>query len=349
MDAKPVAGKRGKKSRRITLDDVAAAAGVSLSTASRALAGEKGVRLEIREKVLAAAKQVNYTVSANLAGSQVILAASSAAMLDYVRNQFTLYVLEGLKDRAATLGLDVVQRAVADTQDEKQLLEEARNDPAVSGLLFLTVDDEAMLAATRDFSKPVILLNGHDPSMRLSSVTPSNRSAARVAAEHLIGLGHRRILFLMRPGRRTIVHRMEGWQDALKARGLQVDDDLVVTVDDWLPELAADAIAKRISERGQDFTAILTAGDSLALGAILGVQRTGLSVPGDVSVVGMDDLPQAAFFNPPLTTMHLPMREIGAVGLDLLRDAAAGMVYPARRVELACHLIERSSTAPPKD
>jgi DNA-binding LacI/PurR family transcriptional regulator len=161
----------------------------------------------------------------------------------------------------------------------------------------------------------------------------------------LIGLGHERILFLMRPGRRTIERRYEGWKDALLHHGLAADADLVVPVEDWLPELAAQAIASRIDARGLDFTAVLAAGDSLAVGAMMGVQQRGYTVPGDVSVMGMDDLPQASFLNPPLTTMHIPMREIGSVALDLLRDSLSGLPMPPRRVELACHLVERASTA----
>ena len=199
------------------LEDIAEACGVSLSTASRALAGEKGVRPEIRQQVLEAAKLANYVIPTAIAGQKVILAASSAAMIDYVRNQFTLYVLEGLKERAQALGLEIVTRPIADRDEELAVLKEAQDDPQVAGLLFLTVDDEGMLAATRGFDKPVVLLNGDDPFMRLSSVTPCNRSSARLAADHLIELGHERILFLMRPGRRTIERRYEGWQDALRA------------------------------------------------------------------------------------------------------------------------------------
>jgi DNA-binding LacI/PurR family transcriptional regulator len=346
MTAKPEPGKRGKKSRRVRLEDIAEACGVSLSTVSRALAGEKGVRPEIRQQILEAAKHSNYTVPRAVAGQKVILAASSAAMIDYVRNQFTLYVLEGLKERAGALGLEIVTRPMADKHEELVVLDEARNDPEVAGLLFLTIDDEDMLAATQGFDKSIVLLNSDDPLMRLSSVTPCNRSSARLAANHLIDLGHSRILFLMRPGRRTIERRYEGWRDALLHRGLPADDDLLVPVDDWLPELGIQAIASRIRQRGLDFTAVLAAGDSLAVGAMMGVQQMGYSVPGDVSVMGMDDLPQAAFLNPPLTTMHIPMREIGSSGLDLLYDNLSGLPYLPRRVELACHLVERASTGP---
>jgi DNA-binding LacI/PurR family transcriptional regulator len=235
---------------------------------------------------------------------------------------------------------------VADRGEELALLEAARRDPQVAGILFLTVDDESMIAATRGFGKPVVLLNCDDPDMLLSSVTPCNRSAARLATCHQIGLGHRRILFLMRPGRRTIERRREGWQDALREHGLPAGDDLLLPVDDWVPDLATQAVVRRVRERGLDFTAILAAGDSLAAGAIVGVQQAGYAVPGDVSVMGIDDLPQAAFLTPPLTSMHVPKREIGMVALDLLRDALSGPPMPARRVELACHLVERQSVGP---
>jgi DNA-binding LacI/PurR family transcriptional regulator len=341
-----VSGKRGKKPRRVRLEDIAKKVGVSLSTVSRALSGEKGVRDDVRIRILEAAKTANYALPNPTPGTKVILAASSAAMIDYVRNQFTLYVLEGIRERAQTLGIDIVTRPIANEAEERRVLEEARTDPEVAGLLFLTVDDERMLAATRDVGKPVVLVNGDDPFMRLSSVTPCNRSAAQVATDYLIDQGHERILFLMRPGRRTIVRRQEGWQDALVHRGLPHPEDLVMAVDDWLPELAQQAIADRIAARGLDFTAVLAAGESLAVGTMAALQSAGYSVPGDVSVMGMDDLPQAAFLNPPLTTVHIPAREIGMTGVDLLRDICSGMPALPRRIELACHIIERQSVGP---
>lgn len=335
-----------KRPRKVKLEDIAAKCGVSVSTVSRALAGEKGVRPELRRQVIEAANAVSYALPASVAGNKIMLAASSAAMIDYVRNQFTWHVLDGLNARAATLGVEIVTRAIADVADELRVVAEAQADPEVGGLLILTVDDEEMLAATAGLGKPVVMINGDDPFMRLSSVTPCNRSAARVATQHLIDAGHKRILFLMRPGRRTIQHRMDGWRDALVHNGLAADESLVLSVDDWLPDLAADAVTAHLAERGRDFSAVLTAGDSLAAGAMRGLQQAGLSVPDDVSVMGMDDLPQSAFLNPPLTTMNIPMRAIGAAALDLLRDGMLGFGAPARRVELACHLVTRASTGP---
>lgn len=340
-----VTGKRGIPSRRVRLDDIAARCGVSISTASRALAGGKGVRDDLRAAIIAAAKALNYSMPASIAGRKVILAASSAAMVDYVRSQFTFYVLEGLNQRAKALDVQIVSRSIAGRDDELALLAEAAEDNAVVGCLFLTLDDEPFLALAGGFPKPIVLVNGDDPAMRRSSVTPCNRSAARLATEHLLDLGHRRILFLMRRGRRTIERRFEGWRDAFHARGLEASPDLLVEVSDWLPELASEAIGRRVAKYGLDFTAVLTAGDSLAVGTMMGLEAAGIKVPAEVSVMGMDDLPQAAFHNPPLTTMHIPMREIGAASLDLLLDDLGARHLPPRRVEFACHIVERQSTA----
>lgn len=341
-------GKRGRPSRRVRLEDIAARCGVSVSTVSRALAGEKGVRPALRELVMQAAREANYAIPSRVAGSRVIVAASSAAMIDYVRSQFTVGVLDGLRQRAAALDIELVTRSIASSADEQAVLAEAAADAGVVGLLLLTLDDEEMLVPTRQFGKPIVLLNGDDPSMRLSGVTSSNRSAARLATEHLIALGHRRIAFLTRPGRRTIERRREGWSDALRRAGLGAGEDMVITVDDWLPELAAQILGDRIRGGAFDFTAIVAAGDSLAFGALAALRELGVDVPGDVSVVGIDDLPQAAFLNPPLTTMHIPARELGAVALDMLRDELSGLPLPARQVELASYLVERRSTAAPR-
>ncbi len=98
----------------------------------------------------------------------------------------------------------------------------------------------------------------------------------------------------------------------------ETTSDLVVSVEDWLPDLAAEAVARRVAERGLDFTAILAAADSLAGGAMIQLVRDGFDVPGQVSVVGMDDLPNAVFHSPPLTSVRIPMREIGATAVDIL-------------------------------
>jgi DNA-binding LacI/PurR family transcriptional regulator len=339
-------GKRGKASRRVRLEDVAAVCGVSAATVSRALSGGVGVRPELMTRIQRAAQDFGYAPPATLAGQRILVLASPAAMEDYARSQFTASVMRGIETRTNLLRAALETRAIATSAQERQALAEAAADDSVAGLLFLTLDDEDMLAAARGFRKPVVLVNSDDPSMQLSSIAPSNRAAGAMATDHLIRLGHQRILFLMRRGRRTIERRFEGWRDRMFAGGPH-DPELVIEVADWLPGLAAKAVQDRILHGGCDFTAILAAGDSLAIGAMQGLAALGLRVPADISVMGMDGLPQGAFLTPPLTAMAMPMEEIGAAAVDLIRDLRSGPAGPARRIEIACRLIGRASCAPP--
>lgn len=338
-------GKSGKPSRRIRLDDLARACDVSIATVSRALSGAPGVRPELVEKIQRKAQEFRYALPSTLAGQRLLILASPAAMEDYARSQFTLNVMQGIEERARLLRAEVITQAISTTAQERQALAEAATDPRVAGLLFLTLDDADMLTPARALRKPVVLVNGDDPLMQLSSVAPSNRAAAAMATDYLMRLGHRRILFLSRPGRRTIERRAEGWRDRMTAGGATLDAALQVDVADWLPDHAASALHDRVAARGVDFTAVLCASDSLALGALQGLAALGIAVPDRVSVLGMDGLAQGAFFSPALTALEIPMRHIGAAAVDLVRDLSLGSHLPARRIEFACRLVERRSCA----
>ena len=337
-----------KKQQKVRLVDLAAYCGVSMSTASRALSGTPGVRTELREKVMAAAKTLNYYTPTSIAGAKVIVAASAVAMLDHQRQQFTTYVLEGIRARAEVLGAEIVTRPIANLNEEQTVLEQALQDDEIAGLLFITMDDETMLAQTRGFSKPVILVNGDDPSMELSSIAPCNRAAAASATSYLNQEGHNKILFMAHRGRRTIERRLEGWRDRITEMGHTDWKALFVDVDDWTPEAARKAILDHMERSGQNFSAVLCAGDSLAFGAIMGLLEKGLKVPEDISVIGMDGLPQGEFVSPPLTSVHIPMKEIGMHAIDMLRDQLAEPDRLSKRVELYCKLVPRSSHAPCK-
>ena len=148
-----------------------------------------------------------------------------------------------------------------------------------------------------------------------------------------------------RPGRRTILRRLEGWRDEIETIEGVHWRDLVVDATDWTPEAAIEAMRRHVGEKGNAFTAVLAAGDSLAAGAIFGMRELGLSVPDDVSVMGIDGLPQSDFLDPPLTTVQIPMREMGAAALDMIRDLIDNEPFLPRRTELSCGLVERGSTA----
>lgn len=329
--------------RRVRLEDIAIRCRTSLSTVSRALSGEKGVSHELRTRIQDVARAMRYTPAQELGGARIVLAISQVAMLDYHRYQFSWYVLQGLKERAMLLGVDLITHPLNDK--DNGALQALLEEPDVGGVLALTVDDSGFLDMLVNLQKPAVLVNTEDPLMRLSSVLPCNRSATRMACEYLLDRGHRDILFLTHPGRRPIEQREEGWREAMRCHQLLCDNSRILTVTDWLPELAERAVIARFRDNPHECTAILCANDSMALGAINGMRALGVRVPEEMSVMGMNNLPQAEFATPPLTTVHLSVQEIGTLALELLQDIIEGRMAIPRRVELACAIVERQSVA----
>ena len=329
--------------KRARIRDIATKLGISTATVSRAISGKGYVREELAERIRAAAVELNYGLPEDFAGKRVLLVVSHEAMIDFERSQFTMYVLEGLRQRAAERGLAIDNHAIRSVDGLDDLAELSKADDLL-GMLFLTVDD-TILKTARALHCPVILVNTDDPEMRLSSVTPCNRSAAAMATRHLTELGHERIAFLTKPGRRTIQRRLEGVRDAL---GPHEDGMIVIEAEDWTVQAAEAATARALAEKRR-FTAIVAAGDILAAGALIALHAAGIRVPEDVSVIGIDGLPQGAYLAPALTSVSIPMQAIGAYALDMLCNTAqlrgTGRDFPVNRIELACSLTERSSTA----
>lgn len=332
-----------RQSGRTRISDIAERLGVSTATVSRALSGNGYVREPLAAQIRSAAVEMNYALPGQITGQRVLLVSSQEAMIDFQRSQFTMYVLAGVQERAEAQDIRIDSFTYQSAGD-LQALREATAAPDVLGILLVTVEDR-MLAEIYDLPCPAVVVNGDDPQMRLSSVTPCNRSAAALATRYLAGLGHRRIAFLNRPGRRTIQRRYEGWRDVLAG---DVEPSLILEVEDWTAEAAQRCVGRALAG-GADFTAIVAAGDILAAGAIAALLAAGRRVPQDVSVIGIDGLPQGQYLAPALTTVKIPMHAVGALSLELLTESVrlrkAGVALPARRIELACELIERASCA----
>lgn len=330
---------------RSRLRDIALACDVSISSVSRALAGQKGVREDVRQRIFEAAKNAHYPLPNMVQGARIAVFASKAAMTDYSRTQFTWHVLEGLKAAAASREIEVTLVPLPDPDESQAPLADVLDNQHILGALLLTVDDMQVMSRIQESGKAAVLINSDDPLMRISSVSPCNRSATRMACDYLIGLGHQRIGFVMRPGRPTIRRRLEGWRDALSEHGLPCSDENVISVEDWTPECAERAIGERLDNGTLDVTALLCAADSLALGALSALTARQIACPGRISVMGIDNLPISDLLTPRLTTMHIPARELGETAVEMLVELSIQGQRVVRRTELACRLIERDSTA----
>jgi LacI family transcriptional regulator len=334
--------------KRPTSADVAAAAGVSRTTVSFVLNEREGVKIpdETRRRVLDAAARLDYhpnSVARQLAGG-----ASRALGLvlrqtpEQVANDGVLAeTLRGLADAARAANHRVLVETLAPADGRyANLLRSGRTDGlVVSGPRY---DDIELVELVRD-GFPVVI-QGSQPGLDVPSVDVDNEAGARLAVEHLLALGHRRIACITNaPLAYTAAsERLAGYREALAAAGLP-DDPALIAEGAFDASSGHRAIAEILARTTPD--AIFVASDVVAIGAIAGLRDAGLSVPGHVSVVSFDAIPLAAYLDPPLTTIRLPAYDLGLAAGRAILERIAGRPVAARTL-LPTELIVRASTAP---
>jgi DNA-binding LacI/PurR family transcriptional regulator len=217
----------------------------------------------------------------------------------------------------------------------------------VDGILLLNEDRPDLLQEIAASRIPAVLMNGEDHEMQIDSVTPGNRFAARYATNWLIHQGHRNIMHLTWEGRSTVRRRRDGFLDAFRVNGLPLETAHVHLSEGYLPEQGAQAIAAWLNRHSGlgGITAIFCAADNLALGVMGALDRAGIRMPQDVSIVGFDGVAIGEFTSPALTTVSVPLEHMGPAALHLLeqRIIKASSSPPAHRLELGCRLTVRAS------
>ena len=335
--------------RRTTSADVATLAGVSRTTVSFVLNGRTDVKIpeETRRRVLDAAEQLGYHPHAparQLAGgrSHVIALVLRQSPEQIAGDAVLAETLRGLAAAARSGGFRVMVEPLAPDGPDATYASLLRAQHA-DGLVISgpRVDDPDLLDLVRD-GFPIVL-QGALPDVEVTSVDVDNVAGARGAVEHLISLGHRRIACITNaPLVYTAAQeRLTGYRDALRAAGIAAPAELV-------GEAAFDAASGHAAMAGllarTTFDAVFAASDVVALGAIGALREAGLRVPDDISVVGFDDIPLAAYFDPPLTTVRLPAFELGQAAGRALLERIADRAVPLRTL-LPTELIVRASTA----
>lgn len=338
--------------RRVGLKDISREAEVAISTVSHVLNGTAPISVEVRGKVLDAAKRLGYLAKrqakASIAAIDTILLAVPRDTLPHSEvNLFSWTLLSALMRECERRGIRVIPTEV-DTPgvDARRLVAEAQAARA-DGILVLNEDRRDFLRALAQSGMPAVLINGEDFDMQVDSVTPGNRFAARYATDWLIGQGHRQILHLTWEGRTTVRRRRDGFMDAIAANGLPVENGQVQFSAGYLPEYGAAAIRDWLDKHHGlgGITAVFCAADNLALGVMAELDRAGISIPGDVSLIGFDGVALGELTTPKLTTITVPLEQIGTAALHLLeqRIIDADTERAGHRLELGCRLTVRDS------
>jgi DNA-binding LacI/PurR family transcriptional regulator len=329
----------------VTLSDVARLAGVSLATASRALSNHPNVAARTRVRVLQVADELSYVVSPDASRLAGGLSARVAVVVPHLSRWYFGALLEGLEAVLRHASIDVLLYHVGDVEDRRLFFDRlpARRKVDAVVVLALPVDqrEQERLALLG-----VDILAAGGQVAPYPYVTIDDFAAGRQAVDHLLDLGHRRIAMIAAIDPEQAGHQPSGrssaYYAALEAAGLPSDDALVVRVP-WGGTEGAQAM-RRLLDLPDPPTAIYAHSDEVALGAIRTIRRAGLSIPQDVSVVGIDDHPLADLTD--LTTVSQPVREQGEIAGRMVLSLLAGEQIESS-VTLPTRLLIRGSTAPP--
>ena len=333
---------------KLKISEIAAQTGVLISTVSRVLAGKSNTSAKVKQLVLECAKAhgVLAEMSAGrLLFNNVTVFAPSRAF-DVRMDIFYYRVVQGIRDAVAQNDVRVSYCAVEEHDSDVALFLKKISDPDCETAILIGIDDPRIHEVAADIGKPCVLINSRDRNMRLDMVMPDHQLIGEFSATYLIEHGHRDILTLMCLRRKTMEMRLNGIREAWADHNMIFDDSrhLVATSGFGATE-AREAISAYFSTcptEGRP-TAILAGGDFMAVGAQEALEKLGLSVPGDISIMSMDGFNLAEIHAVPLTAVHVPRDELGGEALRLLQQRLLRPNAPCCSLLLGGRLVVRSS------
>lgn len=345
--------------KQITIREVAKLAGVSLATVSRVMNDSTyPVSADLKKRVKDAAEQLQYvpnTMARSLRGD---IRQDIGLVIPNITNPFYLQTIMGISNVLNQNGYSIILcNTMRSPEQERECLRQLY-ERQVKGVILSSANENADLV--NEYAKKgmkFVLLDQKLTGLESAGINFDNRTGAQMATEYLIRLGHKKVAFGTLPmTRRTRIETYQGYRDAMAAAGLSCDDNLFYERKSDKPNSYNDLeleigqyIAEDFLKAGCPATAIICVNDMLAIGVIKTLLQNGVKVPEDVSVFGFDDIPFAAAFIPPLTTVHYPAAESGRLAalmmLDALRNEQPEM---AVSMQMTPSLVIRDTVAPPR-
>jgi len=333
----------------VTIYDIAKAAQVSPTTVSRALNGSTLVREETRARVLLVAEKMGYEMPKVSPSPTRAKALNVSVVISDVLNPHIMRVVKGIHSVLAPNGASMHLFEHDGRREDEMAYLSSLKQRGIDGLLLSTphLESRHFLLIRQAGIPAVIFSSSATGAADVPTVGVNNLEAACQAMLHLYRLGHTRIGIIRGPmGDLTnSEERLEGCRVAALSQGLELDFSLVKE-GDFTIEGGYEA-ALSLLDVAEPPTAIFAFSDTMALGAIAAAKERGIPVPERLSIVGFDDIPLAAWSDPPLTTISQPAALIGQRAAELLLDVMAGKAVEELRIRLPYELVERGSTAPP--
>ena len=331
----------------INLKQLAEHLNLSPATVSLVVNNAPAVRtiaMATRVRVLAAAKEFDYRPNSLGRSLRTRQTFTIGVLVPEVSEGYFTVVMNGVESHFLQAGY---LHYVVSHQGQPDLIEEYPRllmNRFVDGLMLVNTD------LKKAVNVPVISISGHHKMPGVTNIVLNHDRSAQLALEHLYKLGHRRIAFMK--GQRHVSDSQSRWESILRLAqqvGIEVRPELCIFLEAnaWTPELGYKP-TKMLLERTHDFTALFCFNDTAALGAIRAIADAGLSCPTDISVVGFDDISQAAYHLPSLTTVRQPLRQMGEIAAQMLIKRIQNPTDPYPDfVNFEPELIVRESTIPP--
>lgn len=337
---------RSRTKTRPGQSDIANALGVSVSTVSRALAGSDLINSDVKRRVHEVAIQLGYPVKLKQDPQRfdsITVLASLDAFRD-TRSSIYNSLLDGIREQSGRYTpkiSTVITRSRAPLPAEIDAMLGPR-----TGCIFLGLTPNSeTVRSLAERRVPAIVCNGIDEELLIDSVSPANYFGGAVMARYLMGLGHRKILYLAGNQRRTLQMRYMGFQQQIET--LSGDKTACVQsvyqLGAEISEEQFDGFADWINQHRHEATALFCYNDSAAVWALEGIKSMGLKVPEDLSVIGFDDMPIARIASPGLTTFRIDWHEVGLICMQLLHKRMISPDMPAQLLQVGGQLIERQS------
>ncbi len=328
--------------KSVTIQDVARVAGVSVSTVSRVLNDKDDVAPETYQKVREVIADLGYTSSLAARSMRSRRTNVIGLIVPDVDDSFSIQVMKGVNRAITALDYDLIIYTSGSIKKQsaaqrEQYFVSLLNGSITDGLIIVTPTATSFSTAA-----PVVAVDPNTVCPDCLAVIATNHAGAVAAMEYLIDLGHRRIGFIGgRPDLQCAQRRLQGYKDALRGARIALDPDLVA-VGDFTTERGREC-AWQLLSLPEPPTAILAANDQSAIGAIEAAREMGLRVPEDLSVVGFDNIPEAVYVNPALTTVDQFIDRMGYVAVEMLIALVQGEPLESDLYKVPTELVVRAS------
>ncbi len=328
-----------------TIRQVAEAAGVSIATVSRVLSSKGGVSEALAEKVRQAATDLDFKPNRIARGLRRQHTQTIGVLVTDIQNPFFTSVLQSIERVLESCGY-VMLLFNSDEQPgrEKKHLATLQAEGVAGVIIAPTRSDPSRYQPMIDNGTPIVLIDREVPNLKADSVTINNHDACVSAVNHLIGLGHKKIGLISGPNYATTsTIRKKGYLQTLRDAGIGHTNEYIQTAD-YKQRGGYDAMG-RLLKLSDPPTAVIVLNNLMTLGALQSIHEHNLSVPGDIALLGFDDMPWAACLQPPLTVIAQPTYVLGEAAAQLLVDRIHNPGLPFRKLTLEASLIVRASTA----